>query len=60
MLLKALPYMFGYLDHPNIPTTTNRLEGFFSRLKQHYRQHRGLRSTTLPRYFAWYFFLNPQ
>lgn len=61
MLLRALPDMFHYLDDdPAIPCSTNRLEGYFSTLKAHYRQHRGLRRTTLPSYFAWYFFFNPK
>ncbi|MCI0808918.1 MAG: hypothetical protein J4N63_07170, partial [Chloroflexi bacterium] len=43
MLLRALPDMFYWrLDDPHISTTTNGLEGYFSRLKSHYRQHRGL------------------
>ncbi len=55
MLLNALPDMFHYLDDRNIPTTTNGLEGYFSRLKSHYRRHRGLRPYRRPKYFAWYF-----
>ncbi len=55
MLLHALPDMFHYLDDPYISTTTNGLEGYFSRLKSHYRQHRGLSSRKRPNYFAWYF-----
>jgi hypothetical protein len=47
--------MFHYLDDPHIPTTTNGLEGYFSRPKSHYRQHRGLRPHRRPNYFAWYF-----
>ena len=35
MLIKALPDMFYYFDDPQIPTTTNGLEGYFSRLKSH-------------------------
>lgn len=59
MLLRALPDMFHYLDDdPAIPRSTNRLEGYFSRLKKHYRQHRGLRRATLSTYFAWYCSLN--
>ena len=42
MLVKAVPNMFHYLDDANIPKTTNALEGYYSRLKQRYRQHRGL------------------
>ncbi len=55
MLLNALPDMFHYLDDPQIRTTTNGLEGYFSRLKSHYRQHRGLSPHKLPNYFTWYF-----
>lgn len=60
MLIKALPYMFGYLDDPRIPFTTNSLESYFSRLKRHYRQHRGLRRNKLYNYFDWYFFFKPK
>jgi hypothetical protein len=60
MLIKALPYMFHYLDDTQIPFTTNGLEGYFSRLKGHYRQHRGLRKKNLEKYFGWYFFYRPQ
>lgn len=60
MLIKALPYMFHYLDDTRIPFTTNGLEGYFSRLKGHYRQHRGLRKKNLEKYFGWYFFYRPQ
>ena len=42
MLLHVLPDLFHCLDDPHISTTTNGLEGYFSRLKSHYRQHRGL------------------
>lgn len=57
MLLKALPDMFHYLDDPLIPSTTNSLEGYFSRLKANYRQHRGLSLQHRYSYFKWYFFL---
>ena len=59
MLLKALPNMFHYLTNPSIPTSTNGLEGYFARLKQHYRQHRGLAPHKRFAYFQWYFFLRP-
>lgn len=55
MLLRALPDMFHYLDNPDIARTTNGLEGYFSRLKSHYRQHRGLSKEKREKYFAWYF-----
>ncbi len=57
MLIKAIPNMFHYLDDPHIPKTTNALEGYYSRLKQHYRQHRGLSKHKLHNYFNWYFSL---
>lgn len=60
MLIKALPNMSHYLDDPGIPFTTNGLEGYFSRLKRHYSQHRGLRSGKLENYFKWYFYLIPK
>ncbi len=57
MLVKALPDMFHYLDDPNIPKTTNGLEGYFSRLKQNYRNHRGLKPEKRASYFKWFFVL---
>jgi hypothetical protein len=60
MLLHALPDMFHYLDDPSIPFSTNGLEGYFSRLKNHYRQHRGLTKAKLTGYFSWYFYLSPK
>jgi len=46
MILKALPDMFHYLDDMNIPFSTNVLEGYFSRVKWGYRNHRGLAITS--------------
>jgi hypothetical protein len=60
MLLRALPDMFHYLDNPLIPTSTNGLEGYFSRLKGHYRQHRGLRKEKRKDYFQWDFHFVPK
>lgn len=57
MLSKALPYMFTYLEDPLIPTSTNWLESYFSRLKSRYRQHRGLSPEQRANYFRWYFHL---
>ena len=56
MLLRALPDMFHYLDNSSIPVSTNSLEGYFSRLKTHYRQHRGLSTEKRRNYFQWYFY----
>jgi hypothetical protein len=60
MLLRALPDMFHYLENPSIPVSTNSLEGYFSRLKTHYRQHRGLTMVKRENYFQWYFYFVPK
>ncbi len=60
MLLNALPDMFHYLDDPFIPPTTNSLEGYFSRLKGQYWQHRGLTKERLDNYFNWFLLLKPK
>jgi hypothetical protein len=60
MLLRALPDMFYYLDDPLIPISTNSLEGYFSRLKGRYRQHRGLSRLKRNSYFQWYFYYVPK
>jgi hypothetical protein len=52
--------MFHYLDDPHIARSTNGLEGYFSRLKIRYRQHRGLRTRKLGQYFAWYIHTVPK
>ncbi len=57
MILKALPDMFHYLDDMNIPFSTNVLEGYFSRVKWGYRNHRGLAEHKRINYFKWYTFL---
>ena len=57
MLLKALPDMFHFLVDPSISKTTNGLEGYFSRLKAKYQQHRGLGTVYRTDYFKWYLHL---
>ena len=43
MIIGALPDMFHYLDIPDLPKDTNRIDGgIFSDLKEHYRRHRGI------------------
>lgn len=59
MINNALPNMFSYLDDPEISKTTNALEGYFGRLKQKYRVHRGLSPSKRKNYFKWYFYLKP-
>jgi len=60
MLRAALPDMFRYLNDPLIPKSTNALEGYFARLKQRYRQHRGLVQSHRDAYFRWYLHLCPR
>lgn len=57
LLHYALPHLFHYLEDPLIPNSTNWIEGYFSRLKARYRQHRGLSPKQRANYFAWYFHL---
>ena len=57
MLLRALPNMFHYLKDQNIPSSTNGIEGYFSRLKSRYQSHQGLSPKKRKNYFAWYFYL---
>ena len=57
MLVRALPFMFTFLKHPNIAHSTNLVEGYFGRMKQQYRQHRGLAEINRKSYFDWYFHL---
>lgn len=57
MLHKASPYMFHFITNPVIASSTNALEGYFSRLKEHYRRHRGLSPRHRKNYFLWYFYL---
>lgn len=54
----ALPDMFHYLKDHNIPSTTNLMESFHSRLKADYRRHRGLTKTNKMDYLSWYCFFN--
>jgi hypothetical protein len=54
LVLHALPNMFHYLDDQCIAASTNKLEGYFSRLKEIYRKHRGLSKKHRQNYFAWY------
>lgn len=54
LINKALPNMFHYLNHPNIPRTTNGIEGYFSHLKNHLDLHRGLTTKNRINFIKWY------
>lgn len=54
LIIKAIPDMFHYLDDPDIPYTTNRLESFFGHLKEKLEIHRGLRPASKRNFIKWY------
>ena len=53
---RALPYMFHFIDNPNIPNNTNSLESFFGHLKQNISLHRGLSKEHYKNYVKWYLY----
>ncbi|MBU3713820.1 MAG: transposase [Ferruginibacter sp.] len=55
---RALPNMFHYLNNPDIPSTTNGIEGFFSHLKNHLDLHRGLSVKHRIDFVKWYIYLS--
>lgn len=57
LITNALPNMFYYLKEPVIPSTTNLLEGYYSRLKADYNKHRGLTKKHKINYLKWYCYL---
>ena len=54
MFINALPNMWHFLDDKKIRKDTNNLEGRWSSLKGHHRQHRGLSMERKAVYLAWY------
>lgn len=56
----AIPDMFHYLMDSNIPSTSNMLEGFYSRLKLAYRFHRGLSQRHKIQFLKWYCYFENQ
>lgn len=60
-LLNALPGMFTYLDHGDIPKDTNQLEGGkFSGVKEIIHNHRGVPKSKRPAFLSWYFYFQQQ
>jgi len=57
LIYNALPDMFHFLEEPSIPSTTNLIEGYYSRLKADYRGHRGLSEMHKITYLKWYAYL---
>ena len=56
LIINAIPNMFGYLDDPEIPYTTNRIEGYFAHLKEKLTLHRGLRFEAKKNFIKWYLY----
>lgn len=55
---RALPNMFQYINNPQIPNTTNGIEGFFGHLKNHLDLHRGLTLQHRINFIKWYLHFN--
>ncbi|MDQ2721269.1 MAG: transposase [Bacteroidota bacterium] len=54
LIINALPHLFNYLNDPEIPATTNRLESFFKHLKEKLLLHSGLRLEAKRNFIKWY------
>ncbi len=60
-LINAIPDLFSYINDPEIPKTTNELEGYFTHLKEKLTLHKGLRFDKRKNFIKWYiFFKNPK
>lgn len=57
LLENAIPNMFNYLDDEQIPNTTNRIENYFTHLKDNLRIHRGLRFEAKKNFIKWYLYM---
>jgi hypothetical protein len=53
-LYQAIPHLFCYLNDPEIPATSNRLESFFKHLKEKMLLHSGLRLDAKRNFIKWY------
>ncbi len=56
LILKAIPNMFHYLNDPDVPATTNRLENYFGHLKEKLTLHRGLKIRAKKNFIKWYLY----
>lgn len=60
LIINAIPNMFCYLQDSEIPNTTNRLEAYFTHLKEKLTLHRGLRFTAKKNFIKWYLHMKNQ
>lgn len=56
LIIHSLPDMFHFLDDSSIPSSTNKLEGIFSKVKENFQLHKGLRKDNRSKYFQWYIY----
>ena len=56
----AYSNMWHFLENQNIPATNNKIEGYFSELKQQYRKHKGLSKAHREAYLKWYIYYKNQ
>lgn len=54
ILMKDRHHLFEYLDHPEIPTTNNSLEGMNSNFKGKLHDHRGMKPQQQYSFLSWY------
>lgn len=54
LIYQAIPQLFTYLNDPQIPSTTNRLESYFKHLKEKLLLHSGLRLEAKRNFIKWY------
>lgn len=54
LIINAIPNMFAYLEDSEIPYTTNRLESYFTHLKEKLTLHRGLKINAKANFIKWY------
>src|SRR5215210_1952413 len=59
-LYEAIPHLFCYLNDPEIPATSNRLESFFKHLKEKLLLHSGLRVEAKRNFIKWYLHFKKQ
>ena len=56
LITNAQGNMWHYKQDKNIAPTNNKLEGYFSELKQKYRAHKGLKKEHREAYLNWYIY----
>jgi transposase-like protein len=58
LIVNASADMFHYLEDHRIASTTNKIEGYFSNLKELYGGHHGLFKKNKKSYLNWYIYFN--